>query len=391
MAQVAWIAAVGGLLAIVYVLLGYPLLMALWAALRPYPETRDAALAQPSFSIFLVCYNEEKVLPAKLDSLANLAYPPDLVEYLLADDGSSDGTRALLEAFCQRPDIAGRARLVEPIGNTGKPTQVNRMVPMSRGDILLFNDARQPLSPGSLKALAEVLSDPRVGGGTGAVEYRPADGAPVMVGGYWRYESAIRVWESAAHSCTSGAGPLMCCRRELYRPMPEALVLDDILTPIRVVLAGKRFVYVPEAVAVETFVMDPRHEFRRRVRNSAGVIQAIRSDLRTLVPWRNPVWLQFWSHKCGRLAMPFLLAAVLLGSVLGLGLHPFFGWLLAAQAAFYAYAGLGWLTAESRWSPPGSRLALSLVMLALVVLGGFHRELRGVTTAAWGSDETRRR
>jgi cellulose synthase/poly-beta-1,6-N-acetylglucosamine synthase-like glycosyltransferase len=381
---------VGGGLSLLYVLAGYPLCLALLARLWPRPPRPRAEAPLPPVSFFLSCYNEQRTVEAKLLSLLRQDYPPELLEVCFVDDGSSDDTAAIAARVAASDLAAGRVRIFEPIGNHGKPTQVNRMVPESRGEILIFTDARQPLEPQCARVLASLLSDPGIGGATGNVVYRTAAGEPVLVGGYWRYETRLRVWESAIGSITSAAGPLMCCRRELFWPLPEDLVLDDILMPMRVVLARRRFVYAAEAVAVETFAMNPGHEFRRRVRNSAGVIQAMRADLRQLWPPSNPIWWQYWSHKCGRLLIPVFLAAMALGTLLGLGNSPWFGLVLALQVAGYAYAGVGWLRAD-RWAPPGAHLAASLLMQALAVIGGAWRELRGGSTAAWGRHESGRR
>jgi hypothetical protein len=83
------------------------------------------------------------------------------------------------------------------------------------------------------------------------------------------------------------------------------------------------------------------------VRTLAGNYQILAQEPRLLLPVVNPVWLQYASHKVGRLVVPWALAAVFVSSlVLALG-----SWLftaaLAAQAAFYGLALFGaWLERE---------------------------------------------
>src|SRR5204862_342008 len=60
------------------------------------------------------------------------------------------------------------------------------------------------------------------------------------VGLYWRYEKALRSLESDIHSVAGATGAIYAIRRELYRDLPEETLLDDVLTPLRIVLGGKR-------------------------------------------------------------------------------------------------------------------------------------------------------
>lgn len=378
----------GGALLLAYVLLGYPALLAALAKVRPWPLCPVADPPLPSVSILISAYCEERDLPRKLASLADVDYPINLVEILIADDGSSDGTTAVVAAAAAADP---RVRLLPPTGNLGKPAQLNRLAEAATGEVLIFTDARQPLEPAALRAVVAPLADPTVGGVSGAVAYRTPTGDDVPLGAYWKYESALRQWEGQLHSCCGAAGPLLAVRRELWQPLPPGIVLDDMLTPLRLVMRGKRFVYAADAVAVETYAMNRRHEFQRRVRTLAGNYQLLRLEPALLLPWRNPIWWQLLSHKVLRLTIPWCLAAMLLGSLLGLGRHPVFAGALAVQLLGYAYAAIGGVMAGRPRAPKGSSAAYSLVLLAAAALAGLWRDLRGGSQARWGAAERHRR
>ncbi|NUP98958.1 MAG: glycosyltransferase family 2 protein, partial [Armatimonadetes bacterium] len=87
----AWLLVVGGTSVLAYVLLGYPLLLALRARLAPRPVAVDTSF-EPSLSILISAYCEARDLPGKLASLWRLDYPPQQLEVLMADDGSADDT-----------------------------------------------------------------------------------------------------------------------------------------------------------------------------------------------------------------------------------------------------------------------------------------------------------
>jgi 1,2-diacylglycerol 3-beta-glucosyltransferase len=82
-------------MAIVAVYLAGLLVAAAGLARAPRSRRRDGDL--PTVTVVLACRNEERDLPRCLRAFARLDYPPELLDFVLVDDGSTDGTRALLE------------------------------------------------------------------------------------------------------------------------------------------------------------------------------------------------------------------------------------------------------------------------------------------------------
>lgn len=90
-----------------------------------------------TLSIVIPAYNEERRLPATLDRI--LAYvggsPIPVAEILVVDDGSRDGTAALVEAR------GGLIRLVRNPGNRGKGYAVRNGMLAATGEWILSTDA----------------------------------------------------------------------------------------------------------------------------------------------------------------------------------------------------------------------------------------------------------
>ena len=148
-----------------------------------------------------------------------------------------------------------------------------------------------------------------------------------------RYEHWIRSNESRAHSMVGATGALYAIRRELFRELPEELILDDMYTPLQIVMRGYRCVLEESALAVDS--RDNRSEFRRKLRTLTGNYQLLTLLPGLLLP-SNPIFLQYWCHKLSRLLVPFFLLS-LFGASLALG----GGWYqlaLAAQVLFYLTA-----------------------------------------------------
>lgn len=94
----------------------------------------------PSLTIVIPAYNEERRLPPTLAAVCAYldarAYPD--AEILVVDDGSRDGTAALVEALnLQDP----RVRLLRNPGNRGKGFSVRHGMLEARGEWILFSDA----------------------------------------------------------------------------------------------------------------------------------------------------------------------------------------------------------------------------------------------------------
>ena len=81
----------------VYVLIGYPLVLAGLAARFGKPIHK--APARKTVSILIAVYNGAAVIRPKLESVAALDYPKDLLEVLVLSDGSTDGTNEIVRGF----------------------------------------------------------------------------------------------------------------------------------------------------------------------------------------------------------------------------------------------------------------------------------------------------
>lgn len=328
---------------IAYVYAGYPLLLEAWARLRPRPARKQgfADGHWPAISIIVAARNEAARLPGRVQNLITLEYDGPR-EIIVVSDGSTDDTARALAPY------AGHVTVIEvPAG--GKPLALNAGVAAATGDILIFADARQRFAPDALMALVSNFADPRVGGATGELVLDCESGTAAStvsdgVGAYWRYEKWLRRNEGLVQSTLGATGAIYALRRSVWQPLPAETLLDDVLAPMRAVLAGFRVVFDETAVAYDRASTDAATESRRKTRTLAGNYQILALEPRLLLPFVNPVWLQYVSHKVGRLVVPWALIGLLISSA-ALAND---GWLYAAalvlQLLFYGLAALGaWL------------------------------------------------
>ena len=80
-----------------YIVLGYPLLLALLVRVRAKPILKRRQLK--SVSILIAVHNGEQFIADKLESILRLDYPAELMEILVVSDGSTDRTVPVVEQF----------------------------------------------------------------------------------------------------------------------------------------------------------------------------------------------------------------------------------------------------------------------------------------------------
>jgi len=379
---------------IVYVYAGYPLLLAVWArwcGMRQAPGGMNGELNWPGVSIVIAARNEGSRLAARIENLLSLDYPASRRQIIVVSDGSTDETLDVLFRYQKVAHV-----ISVPAG--GKANALNVGVARATNEIVVFADARQVFARDALRELVAPFADLEVGGVSGellldaesalfsnrreakdrrrghagqlrssAIERRLADRRRSVastiadgVGMYWRYEKRLRRLESEVGSMLGATGAIYAIRRSLWRPLPVDTVLDDVLTPMRIVLQGFRVVFTERARAFDRAAVDAEQEAQRKVRTLAGNYQLLALEPRLLLPWRNPVWLQYVSHKLGRLAVAYALLTMFTATIALAASDWIYMAALVAQVSFYLLAGygaLGELSARRQISRASARRA----------------------------------
>lgn len=327
----------GALGLVLYVFVGYPAILLAWARVAPKPVRRSPST--PKLSVVIAARDEGPSLRARLDNLMGSDYPADAMQIIVVSDGSTDATAEVLVRYKSSVDA-----IFLPAG--GKASALNAGVAAARHDVLVFADARQTFAPDALRALVAPMADPEVGAVSGELVLDCESGAGAStigegVGAYWRYEKWLRRHESLVGSTVGSTGAIYALRRELWQPLPAETILDDVLAPMQAVLAGARVIFEASARAFDRVSPIGRSEFQRKTRTLAGNYQILWLQPRLLVPFVNPVWLQFVSHKLGRLVVPYALCAILISSAVLAGRHVFYAAVFFGQVAFYSLAVYG--------------------------------------------------
>jgi cellulose synthase/poly-beta-1,6-N-acetylglucosamine synthase-like glycosyltransferase len=360
-----WLSA--GLL--VYTHAGYPLLLWLASRLAPPRPLPVAAAPPPSVSLIVAAYNEEAVIAGKVRNALALEYPRELLEVIVASDGSSDRTAELAQE-------AGADAVIE-LPRSGKAAAQDLAVERARGEIVAFSDANSLWAPDALRMLVAPFEDPFVGYVCGQVRFTRSAGGSNEEGAYWRYELAVRSLESGFAGITAGNGAIYAVRRDDH--VPGDPYTGDLSLPFRMAKRGMRAVYAPRALAEEPMVPTLEGEFHRKRRMMSRAWGTIlRGGMLSPRGYRPLFAFELASHRLLRYASPFL-HLIAFGTNAALLGH---GWVYAVtfalQLALFAGAALAPLLPIRPF-----RLASYYVLTTTSIAVGLWDQLRHGTPLTW--------
>jgi len=280
---------------------GYPLAVTLLSWLRPgSASSPDQTLR--SVSVVVATREAPAVVAGRVEDLLSTTYPRDLVEVVVAVDAAVASDLSDYVAH-----LPSTVRVVRGDPPGGKALTLNAGVRATSSDTLVFADSAQRFDAGAISMLMTFLANAEFGAVSGAYRTSPAAGEFLPLRAFWRLETQIRRAEARLQGLVAVTGAIYAIRRRLWRPLPPGLICDDLYVPLHVAASGSRVGFCEEALASDPRTFDLRQEFSRKARTLTGLLQVCRWCPWVLLPWRNPVWLQFVCHKLLRLATPYLL------------------------------------------------------------------------------------
>jgi cellulose synthase/poly-beta-1,6-N-acetylglucosamine synthase-like glycosyltransferase len=260
---------------------------------------------------------------------------------------------------------------------------LSRLVEIAKGEVLVMTDANTHFERDAIRRLVQPLRDEQVGLVCGRLRLHSPAGAPVAEGAYWKLESLLKLYESR-RGCVMGAnGGIYAVRKHLFPPLPAGTVVDDFVAALRVLAAGSKVSYEPEAVGHEEAAPDHAGEYRRRVRIAAGCFRALSQHRHLLSPRHGFTAFALWSHKVLRWFVPHALVVALVANIFLARWGTFYAMMLVAQCTAYALAALSLLGTTPRHVRAVADAAAHFVEMNAALLVGFFKYSRGAQGQTW--------
>jgi peptidoglycan/xylan/chitin deacetylase (PgdA/CDA1 family)/spore germination protein YaaH/GT2 family glycosyltransferase len=271
-------------------------------------------------SVLIPAFNEAKVITSSIHRV--LASTDVRVEVIVIDDGSTDGTSAVVnEAFADEP----RVRLLT-LANSGKARALNQGMALVNSDVIIALDADTQFEPETVARLARWFADPEIG----AVAGNAKVGNKVNLVTRWQaveYVTAQNLERRALtqfDAITVVPGAVGAWRRQALDAVggyPVDTLAEDQDLTIGIQRAGWRVGYDIEAVAWTEAPETLRALAKQRFRWAFGTLQCLWKH-RAIMKDRKPAGLamvgipQAWIFQIGfAMISPIIDLALVLSAI----------------------------------------------------------------------------
>jgi len=186
-----------------------------------YRSHPDAGI-EPAIAIVMPSFNEAEAIGTSLRALLGLEYPPEKLELIAVNDGSTDGTLAQMQAVAA--ESGGRVRIIDFPVNRGKRAAMAAGIRASEAEVIVFVDSDSVVEPDALARLVQPLADRRVGavcGHADVLNLRESWLTRMQAVRYFVAFRVVKAAESLFHAVTCCSGCFSAYRREAILPRLE--------------------------------------------------------------------------------------------------------------------------------------------------------------------------
>jgi cellulose synthase/poly-beta-1,6-N-acetylglucosamine synthase-like glycosyltransferase len=374
-----------GFLAI-YNFIVYPVLLKILKIIRPKIILPDSDF-EPEVTFIIAAYNEEALIEGAIDSINQSHYPKEKINIIIGSDGSTDGTNSILK------NLASNNSSIKYyiLNRSGKNNVLNNIVPLAKTEIILFMDADVRLNKDTLANLVSYFQNEKVGAviasqtvvGDGETDNAGSEGDSF----YHKYEENIRINEGITGSNVNSLGYLYGIRKNLYIPVPNNYVCDDLHNIYSVLQNKKRVLFAREAKAYEVRPKSLNNEFHRRVRAVAGGWATVVFHRNLLNIFTYGLTSFFiWSHKIFRWLSPVFLILLFVLTFAVYNSELIFSVFIIPQTIVYLSAILGWFFEKLNIKIKIFRLSLFFVSMNFSSLLGLFRFISRKQNAVWNRE-----
>jgi biofilm PGA synthesis N-glycosyltransferase PgaC len=253
------------------------------------PPLRRTHPAVP-VTVLIAARNEADRIQETIAYIAGQDYPGP-IEVLVVDNGSSDGTRTVAEAYGAATGQPVRC-IDEP--RPGKSHALNTGLAAVRTELVITLDADTVLHPRAVRQLvARLLSAPpdvqAVAGSVLVRNSRDNLWTRMQEWDYFLGIASVKRMQGLYQGTLVAQGAFSLYRTQAVLAAggwPDAIGEDIVLT-WQLMRNGARVYYEPSAVAFTAAPAKLVHLARQRARWARGMVEGIRS----VKPWRQPRWL----------------------------------------------------------------------------------------------------
>jgi cellulose synthase/poly-beta-1,6-N-acetylglucosamine synthase-like glycosyltransferase len=252
----------------------YPAVLWLIARVRPRRAASEGG-GMRSLAVIVPTWRERANIEARLRNILDCEYPRDLLEILVVDSASDDGTADAAEAWAAAHPGAP-VRVLREARRAGKAAATNFALTQTRADLVLVTDAPTRFHPQALARIVRAFDDPQVGAATGEFHvFEERTATQREEGLFWRIRHLLRTLEAEVDSTPFLSGEFCCFRRALIAHIDTDSIADDMNVALQVRRQGYRAVIQPDVLFTEPRSPDVGDLLVRKVSRAAGGVQEL--------------------------------------------------------------------------------------------------------------------
>lgn len=377
---------------ILYTYIGYGVLLFVLVRIKRLFSGKEELIGfseseLPLVTFVVAAYNEQDWIVDKIKNCLEFDYPKDKIEFLFVTDGSSDNTPSKIDDFPYPTGV--KWSLYHSPERRGKIAAVERIMEFVETPITIYTDANTLVNKMAIRKIVAHYKNPKVGAVAGEKRVSMAEEDSANSAGegfYWKYESSLKKWDSELYSVVGAAGELFSLRTELYQAVPKDTVIEDFYMTLKIAMKGYKVKYESGAYAVESASASVGEELKRKIRISAGGLQAISRLTPLLNIFKYGVLtFQYVSHRVLRWTLtPMALIILFIVNIpLALSGNPFFIFTMLGQVGFYLLSLIGFLLEKQKLKFKMFFIPYYFCVMNYSVYAGFFRFIKGSQSVVW--------
>jgi cellulose synthase/poly-beta-1,6-N-acetylglucosamine synthase-like glycosyltransferase len=226
---------------------------------------------EPTVSVVLPTYNEERIVESKLEGICEWDYPLEKVEVVVVDS-SDDATPEIVREFFDERD-APELQLIEETERRGLAVALNEAYAAASNEVVVKTDCDSKVAEDALQEAVANLADPEVEAVTG----RNAEvlGGSEVERGYRDVQARIQTLESHVDSTFIFHGPFSAFERESIVAIDEDSIADDTELALKIRKHGGRVIFDPAIRYKEASHSEFRKRRTQKDRRAMGLLRLL--------------------------------------------------------------------------------------------------------------------
>jgi len=324
----------------------------------PQEDKKKRTHQEPFFSTIVPAYNEEKSIRGTLQSLVDLEYPPEKMEIIVVNDGSTDQTKEIVEQFIQQHPQ--RKIILLNQKNKGKASAMNNGLSIVKGRFFACLDADSFVSSNALQVMLPLFEDDEnVAAVCPMIKVKKPQSVLEKVQWYEYIINMFHRFLNAKLNCLHVTpGPFSVYRTEIVKKIgnfDEQTITEDLEIAVRLQKNNYNILHTFDAIVETVAPVTWKALFRQRVRWYKGATD-------NTFRYKDLVFNKKYGDF-GMIRMPTIILSGIIAIVLGTTLLHSLGKTIIGKLIYYRSINFDFLTLIMNYRPDIDLLTLPFAKL----------------------------